>query len=504
MSDWRHGYFADGGYTYGCYPEIMPSRLNWAAALMGVDATTDRFRYLDLGCGQGLSLMMAATHYPDSEFVGIDFMPEHIAHGRELSARAGLKNVKFIEADFLTLSREAVGEFDYVVAHGITTWVSPEVRNALFKLASDVLRPGGIMYNSYNTYPGWLSGNPFQHLVLELQTRYSGHQALDIARKSMASLNKAKSPLFEQLPSLGVRLDRMGKQDPAYLVQEYNNRHWRPVYCSEMLRLAREHKLEFFGSATLPELFDNCYPTQLLALINTESDQVLRETIRDLGMSQSFRRDLYAKGTHRRWLLERDSALMSISFVRNRFVPIPMDGQPFKFISGGVDVEGERSKYINLIENFGDDGCTLNEVINSNYTLDPQLIKLMTSLLIHGGWLVQKVEKSKNVNLDLNDVILNSVLQGAPYRYLCLGNGIAFQSFTDIEMILIALLQKTGGEVTPDIPERLIDQMGRLKRKFIEGTSVVEEFAQAKIKATEFVQEFVSSKLNACYSHSIL
>ena len=89
--DWKHGYFAESGYTYGYYPETMPMRLRWAALIQGHTAPPSKFRYLDAGCGQGLNLILAAAAHPDSEFVGIDFLPEHIAHGKALAETCGTR-----------------------------------------------------------------------------------------------------------------------------------------------------------------------------------------------------------------------------------------------------------------------------------------------------------------------------------------------------------------------------------------------------------------------------
>lgn len=144
--DWKHGYYADSGYTYGYYPETSPLRLAWAALVQGHQMPTRGFRYLDAGCGQGLSLILMAAAHPDSEFVGIDFLPEHVAHAASLARRCGLANVRFIEGDFTELAPDAaaLGPFDYVVCHGITTWVSPEVKRALFSLVGRALKPGGL------------------------------------------------------------------------------------------------------------------------------------------------------------------------------------------------------------------------------------------------------------------------------------------------------------------------------------------------------------------------
>ena len=152
MNDWKHGYYADNGYTYGYYSETAPTILSWAALLQGHQMPASNFRYLDAGCGQGLNLILAAAAHPDSEFIGIDFLPEHIAHATELAAACGLSNVQFYEADFIELAKEPLsfGQFDFAVCHGITTWVSTAVKQALFSFIGKALRPSGLFYNGYN------------------------------------------------------------------------------------------------------------------------------------------------------------------------------------------------------------------------------------------------------------------------------------------------------------------------------------------------------------------
>ncbi|MFM8605767.1 MAG: class I SAM-dependent methyltransferase [Cyanobium sp.] len=162
----------------------MPGWLDLAALIRG-QAPSRRhegapFRFLDLGTGMGYGLCLIAAAHPEGQFVGVDFLSDHIAHGCWLAAELGLANVRFVEADFLRLQQDPsplaaadgiAAPFAYVVAHGIATWVSAEVRQALLAVASAQLEPGGIFYCFYNTHPGWLSRTPFQALLLLEQQR---------------------------------------------------------------------------------------------------------------------------------------------------------------------------------------------------------------------------------------------------------------------------------------------------------------------------------------------
>jgi len=495
MSDWKHGYFAESGYTYGFYTETTPARLAWVATLKGLRAPLEKFRYIDLGCGQGLNLIQMAAIHPESEFVGIDFMPEHIAHGRYLAAQAGLTNVSFVEGDFIELAKQpqTLGEFDYAVAHGITTWISPEVREGLFSLAGQILKPGGLMYNSYNTYPGWLSAAPFQNLVSQLQTRYSGKQALEIAQASMASLKKAGSGLFKALPGLQSRLEGMKKQDPAYLAQEYNNAYWQPVYSSQMLRIARGHKLEFMASATLPEVFDGCYPKPILDLINSETDAILKETIRDLGLAQSFRRDIYIKGAFQHWSVDRLAVLGQQRFVATDLVALPSPDKGFEFKGGMVNVTGKTEAYTQVIDAFGQGGKTFTDALKQTGSQGIGAFAQTVSLLLQGGWLaLEGSEQSKSAK-KLNQVMAKACVAGAPYRYLCCPRMLSATPINELDFLLIALMNES---VKPDeLGQRLVGQMKVLNRRIAQDGKPMEDPKAQVAKADEIAQQFLKVRL---------
>jgi 2-polyprenyl-3-methyl-5-hydroxy-6-metoxy-1,4-benzoquinol methylase len=64
---------------------------NWIPALDGVAAKLERgARVADVGCGHGISTIIMADAYPNSEFVGFDFHPDSIAAAREHARMHGV------------------------------------------------------------------------------------------------------------------------------------------------------------------------------------------------------------------------------------------------------------------------------------------------------------------------------------------------------------------------------------------------------------------------------
>ncbi len=423
--DWKHGYFAEKGYTFGYYAETMPIRLRWAGLIQGHACPFTGFRYLDAGCGQGLNLIMAAVAHPDSEFVGIDFLPEHIAHARALALSCGVKNVTFIEGDFVELAADprVLGEFDYAVCHGITTWIAPEVKSALFNLIGKVLRPGGLFYNSYNTFPGWLGTVPFQHLVLLEQRGRTGEKALDAARESCKVLGECAPGMFNALPALESRMKALENQDPAYLVQEYNNHFWQPVFVSQMIDDLANSKLNYLGTATLPEAYDNLLPKPVLDLLDRQGDAIVREQLRDYASNQSFRRDLYVKGRRQPWPGELATLIgdfrVGVSLLEAR----PAAGEPYAIRCGTGETKGERKFYDAIMDRAGAgaDGATIHDLINRRK--DPRDrggVLQAVSMLLYGGWLVPLLDVNGAMGAAVNRHLAAAVTSGAPYRYVSL------------------------------------------------------------------------------------
>jgi hypothetical protein len=108
---------------------------------------------LELGCGDGGNLVPMALALPGASFVGVDAAPKAIARGRGLIAELGLENVA-LEARAIEDLSPAPGGFDYVIAHGVYSWVPAAVRDRLLAVCREALGDAGVAYVSYNSLPG--------------------------------------------------------------------------------------------------------------------------------------------------------------------------------------------------------------------------------------------------------------------------------------------------------------------------------------------------------------
>src|SRR5260221_4690039 len=142
-------------YRHGAIPETHPARVGAIARLLGINvAASDRCHVLEFGCAEGMNLLPLAERLPGSTFVGVDFSPVQLEAAEQARAAAGIGNARFVRADLREYEPEA-GAFDYVIAHGVYSWVSAEVRERLLALCVRALAPNGVAYVSYNVYPAW-------------------------------------------------------------------------------------------------------------------------------------------------------------------------------------------------------------------------------------------------------------------------------------------------------------------------------------------------------------
>lgn len=424
MTDWQHGYVTDVPYTFGYYREFAPSWLDWVALLRGAEPPTGNRRVLELGCGQGLGLCVLAAANPDYDFVGVDFNPEHIAHARHLARRCELTNVAFHEGDFIALADAPElpwGECDYLVAHGILSWVNMAVRQGIFRLAGRCLAPGGLAYFSYNALPGWLVSHPVQHLMRQLADRSGVNAAsFETALRTLQLLKDANAKVFSALPGLDERLERLQKHPKDqvnYLYHEYFNGAWSLFYVTQVAEEAALGKLQYLGSANLPDNYDALLPAPMLEVLNAAPDGILRELYKDLLINQSFRRDVFVRGKAPVWSGEQ-AALLGERAVTTLQAPEKVD---LTFQTSLGEVTGHETIYRPLLAAMHRAPIQIRELARQFPTLNFNALLQALSLLVHQGAVgfalpEAKVEVAQRFNRNLAQLIG----RGAPYRFVAL------------------------------------------------------------------------------------
>lgn len=303
MSSWNSGYVTDLGYTHGFYRELTPRLLTFAGLLRG-QTTPDPDRsltYCELGCGQGFTINVLAAANPHIQFYGTDFNPSHIAGAQALAQEAELSNLHLYDQAFGDFVDEATlpDQFDMIVLHGIYSWITPQVRGQVVEFLRRKLRPGGLVYCSYNCLPGWSPAAPLRHLMYLHGKSTGGPTAtrLQPALEFTKELIEKGALYFAANPNLKSRVERMESMPRNYLAHEYLNDAWSLLYHSDVVQEFSEAKLSYFGPANLLDHIDaiNLSADQQ-ELLKGLADPTLRETVRDFLVNQQFRRDLFLRG----------------------------------------------------------------------------------------------------------------------------------------------------------------------------------------------------------------
>jgi SAM-dependent methyltransferase len=293
------GYVTDVPYTRHFAHQLAPPTLRLVAAMNGVRAPVrDDFAYCEIGSGVGDSLVTLAAANPRARFVGIDLNAAHVATSRALAEEAGLSNVRFLERDFSTLSEGELEPLDFIGAHGFLSWVGPETRAALVEFAKKRLAPDGLLYVSYNALPGWAAIEPLRRLILDRSARSEG-STLDRARDAVRYANKlaeAGAGYFASHPTAKSMLGLIEEAGLPYVVHEYMNAHWTPMYFADVAAAMDAGDLAFVGQQPLHmNLADLAIPAALKEAARGAPDRVAFETFKDYAVNELFRSDVFAR-----------------------------------------------------------------------------------------------------------------------------------------------------------------------------------------------------------------
>lgn len=299
-------------YPSAIYSQTHPDRLATIGTLFGLSpAPVDNCRVLELGCGDGANLIAMAETLPNSRFVGIDLATEPIRRGNEIVRTLGLGNVELQAADILH-SKIATG-FDYIIAHGLYSWVPAAVRNRILEICRDHLAPHGIAYVSYNAYPGNHLRDIARGMMQYHARNFSDpHQQMRQARGLLKLVSEARpeADLFHKV--VAQEFDRCVKYPDGGFYHDDLSPTNQPFYFWQFAEHAREFGLRFLAEAEFHEMKTDGLTPQVLQILQQldPAKAVMREQYLDFFKGRAFRHTLVC---HEETPLERPPAAKCVA-----------------------------------------------------------------------------------------------------------------------------------------------------------------------------------------------
>ena len=278
------------------YAQSHPDRLATLAMMYGMrPAPIERCRVLELGCGQGANLIPVAFEFPESEFVGIDLSEPAIEEGREFVAGLGLTNIRMDAADIMDLGSD-LGEFDYIIAHGVYSWVPDMVRDRVLSIGRAHLAREGVMFVSYNALPGCEMRVMLRDMLLFHLRRFSSYQErLEESFRFLHMLLDA--PESPDNPAPGLIKDEIRalvERKPQVLFHDELSDIYFPLTFTDFIAHAATHHLKFVSEANIYDTELGKFSTELQEKLHeyTGGDRILREQYMDFLKCRKFRQTL--------------------------------------------------------------------------------------------------------------------------------------------------------------------------------------------------------------------
>ncbi|TMQ34738.1 MAG: methyltransferase [Planctomycetota bacterium] len=281
-------------YTHHPFFSTHPDCLATVATLHGMTpAPLASCRVLELGCASGGNLIPMAASLPDSSFVGIDLSPRQIADGQQLVQALGLTNIDLQALSILDVS-SGFGQFDYIICHGVYSWVPDEVQDKILQVCATNLAPDGVAYVSYNTYPGWHLRGLIREMLgfhvgqfREAKVRVQQARAfLDFLAESVSDPQGVYGQLLKQEAAM------LRSETDTYLFHEHLEDVNNPLYFHQFAARAAAKRLQYLAEAQPSARTVELAPEVRRTLEQLAPDRIAREQYLDFLSKRTFRRSL--------------------------------------------------------------------------------------------------------------------------------------------------------------------------------------------------------------------
>ena len=349
-------------------PQTHPNHLAALAKLLDLDPPEPvECRILELGCASGGNLIPMALTMPTCQFVGVDMSKEQIGQGQKTVDELGLSNIQLKQLGILDIN-ESFGQFDYIICHGVYSWVPPEVQEKILEVCKLHLGNNGIGYVSFNTNPGWHMRGVIRKMMKFHVGRYPNdlpetqiqraRQLLEFLAKLPANQSNSYNALLQE------QLQALSQHSDSYLFHEHLEEHNEPVWFFEFCERLAAHSLRYLADAEFDLMVaETSFSPEVQDELDHWAPQLLeKEQYMDFVRNRSFRQALVC----------HESQRPDYNIRANRIVGLSVASPLRPKNAHGENLESETSQG----EFIGPDGLALS----TNKPLVQAAFKILASL----------------------------------------------------------------------------------------------------------------------------
>ncbi|MCF8496579.1 MAG: class I SAM-dependent methyltransferase [Alphaproteobacteria bacterium] len=330
-------------YESYVYPHTHPDHLHVIASLFNLSPPPlSACRVLEIGCASGGNLIPFALAYPEAVCVGIDISGEQINTALQQRDALDIRNIDFIRQDIMKAGEDLKkhGPFDYIICHGVLSWVPEPVRNEIFRLCGAHLSTNGLALISYNTLPGWSAVKSLREMMIyhtknfkdPAQKIHEAKSLLNFLYNNAPGADNAYKKIIDEERSI------LGKTNDSYLFHDHLEAENHQFYLHEFANMLQAHGLSYVGDTTLSTMYIGNFNQKVRETLAQIKDVVRQEQYIDFLTNRRFRHSIITRTDNTKTLsrsITLDVALKFYWRAEYESVPDPEEGVSTSFRGKG-------------------------------------------------------------------------------------------------------------------------------------------------------------------------